>query len=80
MEHRKLFRMSTPVVIVGFIIMVPSVLGMALAAAFLLTDSDIVQWFSAIFRWVIRFRIALATGDEEARLQCSICRAVVNAS
>ena len=25
MEHRKLFRMSTPVVIVGFIIMVPSV-------------------------------------------------------
>jgi hypothetical protein len=94
MEPRKLFRLSAPVVAIGFVVLIPSVLGILASAGLLL-----LLWLGVVFYggtghevfsggFIAAFGVASFVGGllgwllvmKKRVIQCSNCGAVVNAS
>jgi hypothetical protein len=80
---RKVYRMSGPVVAIGFILLIPSILGMLFAimlgasvnndiAAGVALVFGVASFVGGLLGWLLVMKRRV--------LQCSVCGAVVNAS
>jgi hypothetical protein len=91
LTKRRIFRMSGPVVVIGFILLIPSVLGIMFSVLMLvgsLSSEGGNTLTTGIGVWITLLGIASFVGGllgwllvmKKRVLQCSVCGAVINAS
>ncbi len=98
LRKKNMFRMNFPVVLIGFILLIPSIIGMVVSAASISDMLASAAWKdtspAGVGGLAIVFMIALAAfiasfvggllgwllTMQKRVLQCSVCRAIINAS